>query len=51
MRKQIDKINGTIDDLDVTRMIKDVFVREDRNHDGNISFEEFTGPKHELEDL
>lgn len=42
---------GTVEDPEQQRMIEEIFTHEDTNRDDFISHEEFSGPKHDHEEL
>lgn len=42
---------GTADDPDMGQMIEEIFSHEDRDKDGHITLEEFSGPKYDHDEL
>jgi len=47
VKKQTSVAKAQLTQEHLQQMLDDIFKREDRNDDGVVSFEEFTGPKHE----
>lgn len=42
---------GTIDDPNQREMVNEIFMHEDRDKDGVITYEEFSGPKDDHDEL
>lgn len=56
LKKQIERNQahgdmGDMDDPDQNQMIEEIFSHEDKDKDGFITFEEFSGPKYDHDEL
>lgn len=51
LKRQLDQAGEQHDEQEQMKMLEEVFTHEDKDSDGFISHEEFSGPKHNHDEL